>query len=72
MKPEKPRARDIVIVTVVSLAPVVIALLIQKPALRQAIAMRFFHYSKMTCQNSARILGELGIKAESAYQKASL
>lgn len=69
---QKPKVKDIVIVTVISLAPVAIAILMQKPALRQAIVMRFWHYSRATTQAIANTFQDCATKAAMEYNKAKL
>jgi hypothetical protein len=60
------------IVIAVSLAPVAIAVLMQKPALRQAIQMKIFHTSKIACQHVADFFQIMATKSAQEYQKVSM
>lgn len=70
--PVRPHLKDIVIVTAISVAPIAIAILMQKPALRQAIVMKYFHYSKELAQELADVFQSMATKAAQGYQKASM
>jgi hypothetical protein len=70
--PQKPKAKDMLIVTLFSIAPIAIAVLMQKPTLRQAIVMRSCHLSKNVCQEMADFWQILATKSAQAYQKAQM
>lgn len=72
LKAQRPKAKDMILVTAVSIAPVIIAVLIQKPALRQAIVMRALHTSKEFCQEMADFWQKLATKSAQGYQKVQL
>jgi hypothetical protein len=72
LKAQRPKAKDMLIVTAVSIAPVIIAVLIQKPALRQAIVMRTLHTTKEFCQEMADFWQKLANKSAQGYQKVQL
>jgi len=55
-----------------TLIPVAIALLMQKPALRQAIAMRAAHASKAFCQIQADWWAGMATRSAQAYNRARL
>lgn len=55
-----------------TLIPVAIALLMQKPALRQAIAMRAAHASKSFCQGQADFWQDMATRSAQMYNKARL
>lgn len=69
MSPQMKQLRDAMIVTIV---PVGIAILMQRPDLRQAIAMRLALYSKSFCQANADFWQTLATASAQAYQKARL
>jgi hypothetical protein len=66
---DSKQLRDAIIITVV---PVAIAMLIQKPALRQAIVMRTSHYAKEFCQWQADFWQSLATGAAQTYNKARM
>lgn len=70
--PVDPKLKNIVIFTLASIAPVAIAILMQKPSLRQAIVMRSFHISKVVCQETADFFQVLATKSAQEYQKVQL
>lgn len=70
--PVDPKMRQFFMVTVISIAPVAIAILMQKPQLRQAIAMRTLHTSKEMCQDMADMFQTLANHSATAYQKVQL
>jgi broad-specificity NMP kinase len=70
--PQPPKPRDMILITLVSLAPIVIALLMQKPSLRQAIQMRAFHTTKVASQNVADFFQVIATKSAQEYQKVQL
>jgi hypothetical protein len=70
-----PRELDkkaLVIAIIVPLIPVAIAILMQKPAYRQAIQMRFFHSSKIASQRVADFFQVIATKSAQGYQKAQM
>lgn len=70
--PQRPKGKDMTIVLLMSVAPIAIAILMQKPALRQAIRMRAFHTTKIACQEMADFWQVLATRSAQAYQKAQL
>lgn len=70
--PTKPKIKDLLIVTVLSITPVAMAILMQKPALRQEIQMKALHISKIVCQEMADFWQILATKSAQEYQKVSL
>jgi len=56
----------------ITLIPVAIALLMQKPALRQAVVMRTAHASKVFCQGQADFWQGLATRSAQVYNKARL
>lgn len=57
---------------VLTVAPVAIAILMQKPALRQVIAMRLAHDAKEFCQGMADFWQDMALKCGTAYHKARM
>lgn len=68
----KPKLKDVILVTLVSVAPVAIAILMQKPALRQQLQMKFYNTSLRVSQNTAFAFGKMAMWAEEGYRKAQL
>jgi hypothetical protein len=69
---QKPKLKDILVVTAISVLPVAIAILMQRPALRQAIQMKIFHSSRIACQYTADFFQVMATKAAQEYQKAQM
>jgi hypothetical protein len=69
MSPTTKQLRDAIIVTVV---PLTIALLIQRPDLRQALIMRAALMGKRIAQSQADFWQSLATEAAQAYNKARL
>jgi hypothetical protein len=57
---------------IVSVAPIALAILMQKPALRQAIVMRAAHFLKETCQSQADFWQKAATRSAQAYNAAKL
>lgn len=70
--PQPPKPRDVIILTIVSLAPVALALLMQKPALRQAMKMKLCHTVKVSSQMTADFFQVIADNAASEYARAKL
>lgn len=70
MKP--PTAKEAVMLTLVTVAPIALAILMQKPALRQAILMRATHYGKEICRWGADICNKGGDACAQTYNKVRL
>lgn len=70
--PVAPKFRNAVIFTLLSVAPVALAILMQKPALRQTIKMRAFHITKVSCQEMADFFQVMATKSAQEYQKVQL
>jgi hypothetical protein len=68
----KPKLKDVIVLTAISVLPVVMAVLMQKPALRQAIKMRVFHDVRIAFQATADVCQDIATKAAMEYQKAKL
>jgi len=69
---DKGMVGRLVFVGLMSLAPVVIAILMQKPALRQAIVMRTTHYSGEFCSRQGEFWNGMAAKSKQAYNAARL
>jgi hypothetical protein len=70
--PVKPKLKDAIALTLISVAPIVLAILMQRPALRQAIKMRTLHFTKEYCQEIADVFQILATKSAQEYQKVQL
>jgi hypothetical protein len=70
--PNKPKMKDAIILTILSIMPIALAVLMQKPALRQAIQMRTYHTSKIICQDMADFWQVMATKSAQGYQKVQL
>lgn len=70
--PIDPKFKNVVLLTLASIAPVAIAILMQRPAMRQAIAMRTLHFTKEVCQETADMFQTLANHSATAYQKVQL
>jgi hypothetical protein len=66
--PVQPKLKNIAF----AIAPVVIAVLMQKPALRQEIMMRVCHVSRIGFQATADFCQVMATKSAQGYQKARL
>lgn len=64
--------RHALIASSMAILPVVVAILIQRPALRQAIQMRGLHVAKESCQEMADFWQKLATKAAQQYHKTTL
>jgi len=69
---DKGMAGRLIFVGIMSLAPVVIAIVMQKPALRQAIVMRTAHYSGEFCSAQGEFWNDLAAKSKTVYNTARL
>lgn len=70
--PVDPKVKHLIVFTLASVAPVAIAILMQRPAMRQAITMRMCHISKVVCQETADFFQVLATKSAQEYQKVQL
>jgi hypothetical protein len=52
--------------------PIAVAMMIQRPDLRQALVMRSAHYARAFCQAQADFWQTMAITAANAYNKARL
>lgn len=68
----KPSMKDFVLMTLVTIVPVAIAILMQKPALRQSLVMRATHLGKEFCHLQADMWNKAGDSCAVAYNKAKL
>lgn len=57
---------------VITVVPVGIAILMQRPDIRQAMAMRAAHYARLFCQGQADFWQSLATASAQAYNKARL
>lgn len=64
--------KDLAPALLITLIPVAIAILMQKPALRQAIMMRAAHVSKSFCQSQADLWQSWATKSAQVYNKARM
>lgn len=69
---DPPGAAAFARMVIFTVAPVAIAILMQKPALRQAIVMRAALESQKLCQTMADFWSDLALKSATAYQKARM
>lgn len=67
-----PTAKEAIGMALVTIAPVAIAILMQKPAMRQALAMRASHYGKQFCQWQIDTWTKGHMICAMAYNKARL
>lgn len=70
--PAKIKFTHVLLVTGISVAPVALAILMQKPALRQAIIMRVCHTGRNTCERITTKSLSLQLWFNQEYQKAQL
>lgn len=63
---------ELIFMTLVTLAPVAIALLMQKPGLRQAIEMRLFHTGVKISKKGELFWYKMGLRAQTYYDIAKL
>jgi hypothetical protein len=70
--PEPPGLGALIRMTILTVAPIAVAIIMQKPALRQAIVMRATHEAKYFCQRMADFWQDMALKAGTAYNKAKL
>ena len=64
--------KSLIRMTVYTAVPVVVALMIQRPAMRQMAWMRVTHGAKTFCQLNADFWQELALKAGTAYNRAKM
>jgi hypothetical protein len=57
---------------IITAVPIGVALLMQRPELRQRLAMRTAHGAKTFCQRQADFWQDMALKAGTAYNKARL
>jgi hypothetical protein len=62
----------LVIVGVISIAPVVLAVLMQKAALRQSIVMHASHYGGEVCSNLSEFFGNKAAEFKTVYNVARM
>lgn len=67
-----PSMKDLIGITLISVLPIAIAVLMQKPALRQMLVMRSFHYGKEVCHGMADALNKAGDMCSTQYNKARM
>lgn len=59
-------------ITVFTVAPIAVAIIMQKPALRQAIVMRVTYDAKKFCQAMADFWQDAALKMGTAYNRAKM
>jgi hypothetical protein len=62
----------VIAVTVISLAPVAIAILAQNPALRQSLELRAWSYMRLLAARNVRAWQKLEAMAQARYELARL
>lgn len=72
VKSDQIPTKRMVIALTMSLAPVIIAVLISNPALRQRIIMRGASYTRRFCQSQADAWQKAATNAAQAYNKARM
>lgn len=70
--PRRPSIKEFLFVTAITVVPVAIGVLMQKPALRQAIYMNACHTTKEVSQHIADFFQIIATGAAQEYQKAKL
>ena len=65
-------AKDLSKALLVTCVPVAVAILMQKPALRQTFVMRATHYARVFCQSQADFWQNLATGAATAYNRARM
>lgn len=70
--PRPIEKKALIIAIALPLIPVAVAILMQRPAMRQAIQMRFFHTSKVVSQHMADFFQIMATKSAQEYQKAQM
>lgn len=69
---DPPGMAALIRMTVFTVAPIAIAIIMQKPALRQAIVMRATHEAKNFCQTMADFWQDMALKMGTAYNRAKM
>lgn len=69
---DPPGMTALVRMTLFTVAPIAIAIIMQKPALRQAIVMRSTHEAKKFCQGMADFWQDMALKMGTAYNRAKM
>lgn len=69
---EKQDTKILVMSAIFTIVPVVIVILMQKPALRQSIRMRSAHYGKEICQSIADTFQHAATEFANQYNKARM
>jgi hypothetical protein len=65
-----PPLKDIIMMTLVTILPVAIVILMQKPALRQALIMRTSHTGRTLCNQQANFWKTASRKFDTIYNQA--
>jgi hypothetical protein len=68
----EPGVGKLVIIAALTLAPVAVAILMQNPALRQAIEMKAWNMARIACRKNARMWANLESIAATRYDVARL
>lgn len=68
----KEFAKQLVQSVLATAVPIGIVILMQRPAVRQAAAMRLAHTTKIFCQKQADMWQSFALKAGTAYNRARL
>lgn len=69
---DPPGIKAFIQITIFTVAPVALAIIMQKPALRQAIIMRLTHDAKDFCQQMADFWQDMALKFSTAYHRARM
>lgn len=69
---EKQDTKTLLMSAVFTILPVVVVILMQKPALRQSIRMKSAHYGKEICQSFADFFQEQATGFAQEYNKARM
>ncbi len=71
-KPAEIKPADLVKNVLLTAVPVFIVILIQKPALRQMLTMRVYHYAKTAAQWQADAWQKIADNCATGYSKAKM
>lgn len=70
--PRKVTAKELFIAVTVAFGPILMAYIMTKPALKQSIQMRTFHYSKCACQKTSDFFQVMANRSAQEFNKAKL
>ncbi len=69
---ERQDTKTLLVSAVFTILPIVVVILMQKPALRQSIRMRSAHYGKEICQPVADLFQKMATGFAQEYNKARM